>query len=536
MLAGGAAALAPAAAAGGGSGSIRQSRERTVVGSPVTFRGPEGVAWELTASPPDSDAELHDPTARTTSLRPDAPGRYVVSAVLEDGRRTAAFRADERSALIDRYAPKFHFHPETEYRPTRIEAMLEHAELRRTDDPARNPPIPGGDYPRDRLEDDPHDGETVADPPTVFDLAGRDDSHYLHLPEERDAYSTYQKSYPPTIYASVTETTFRGETYTAVVYWPFLVFDPKHGLASFFEHQADLESVVVLVGEDGPEWFAAAQHGYGEFRRWAAAPTDGTHPEVYVERGAHASLLRNSSRYDGDGFLLQGYYVGDASPFSAGAETDPVLSLLHTDETGSAEVWAPDGDGDTAYQLVPLVGNEVWASYEGGFAADPGGITGPHQRDQYVDPGGWIADRPFPDYEHVDATGEVYAATVEAGALTATVGVKNWGPKPHPYWATIEAKPPGADWSDARLLADERFRVGTDREAFAEVAAGGRRVGNTEETRRELTVALPAGYDDEWDLRLQVWSYRAGVRTEQDFHDEVSIEPVAAPSVPGTGG
>lgn len=507
------------------SGSIRASRTRTVVGAPVTVQGPDGVQWALERTPRGSEAEPHDPTSATTSVRPDVTGRYVVAAALEDGRERVSFRADDRSDLVERYAPKLHFHAETEYRPTRIEAMLEHAELRRTDEPAQHPPVPGGEYPRKRLQDDPHDGETVAADPTVFDLVDRDGSHYLYLPDERSNYRTYHEAYPPTLYASVTDTTFRGKSYTAIVYWHFLAFDPKHGLAQFFEHQADLESVVVLVGEDGPEWFAAAQHGYGEFRRWEATPRDGTHAHIYLEKGAHASMLRNSDRYDGDGFLVQGYYLGNDSPFSDDTETDPVFTVAHTDETGSSEVWSPDETEDVTYDIVPLVGNELWSTYEGGFSADPAGITGPHQRHQYADPGGWIVDRPFPDHDHVDATVDVYTSSVEGDALTVHVGVKNWGPKPHPYWASVETKPPGADWDDARLLADERFRVGTDREAFARVEAGGRRVGHTRETRRGLTMALPDDYERDWDVRVQVWSYRADVRTAEDFHDERTVSP-----------
>lgn len=527
---GGATAFAAPAVADRGSspvqsGSLRISRTRTVVGAPVTVQAPADVQWTLERAPRGSEAELHEPDSPTTSVRPDEAGRYVVAADLEDGRERVSFRTDERSALVERYAPKLHFHAETQYRPTRIEAMLDHAELRRTDEPAQHPPVPGGAYPRKRVEDDPHDGETVVADPTVFDLSNRDGSHYLYLPDDRSEYRTYHEAYPPTLYASVTETTFRGETYTAIVYWHFLVFDPKHGLAGFFEHQADLESVIVLVGDDGPEWFAAAQHGYGEFRRWAATPRDGTHPHIYLEKGAHASMLRNSNRYDGDGFLVQGYYLGNDSPFSNDTETDPVFTVVHTDETGSSEVWSHDDAEDVTYDIVPLVGTEAWSSYEGGFAADPGGITGPHQRHQYAEPGGWIADRPFPDHEHVDATVDVYTATVEGEALSVHVGVKNWGPKPHPYWVSVEAKPPSAEWTDARLLADERFRVGTDREAVARVDAGGRRVGHTQETRRELTMGLPDAYGPDWDVRVQGWSYPAAVRTAEDFHDEQTIDP-----------
>lgn len=511
-------------------GEVRISRRRTVVGSPVTVQGPEGVTWRIEAAPRGSDAEPHDSTAATTSIRPDERGTYVVAADTGDGTERLRFRTDARSELLERYAPRFHFHRDTHYRPTRIEAMLEHAELRRSDDPAQNPPIPGSDYPRKRIEDDPHDGETVAETPTVFDLAGRDDTHYMYLPGEREAYRIYQETYPPTVYANVTETTFKGESYTAVVYWYFYVFDPKHGASTFFEHQADLESCVVLLGDDGPEWFAAYQHGSGEFRRWEATPTSGTHPHVFVEKGAHASLLRDSSRYDGDGFLIQGYYVGGASPFSSGAETDPALSTVQTDGTGSAEVWSVDGAADVTYEVVPLVGNEVWASYEGGFSDAPGANSSAFQRRHFGEPGPDIEADQYPDFEHVDGTVEVYDASVVGEALTVDVGVKNWGPKPHPYWVSITAEPPAAERDDTVVLTDERFRVGTDREAFVRVNAGGERVGNTEETRSEITTALPEGYDDDWTLRASVWSYAADVRRAQDFHDDQVVDPGSVPS------
>ena len=37
-------------------------------------------------------------------------------------------------------------------------------------------------------------------------------------------------------------------------------------------------------------------------------------------------------------------------------------------------------------------------------------------------------------------------------------------------------------------------------------------------------------YDDDWALRLQIRSYRADVRTKQDFHDETPIAPVGIPT------
>jgi hypothetical protein len=221
-------------------------------------------------------------------------------------------------------------------------------------------------------------------------------------------------------------------------------------------------------------------------------------------------MLRDTTRYDGDGFLVQGYHVGSEFPTSEGTGTDPAPNAAQAasptsgekiDETGSAEVWHPEGRGDVSYQLVPLVGNEVWATYEGGFSDAPGGNTGPFQRRHYDDPGGRVADRLYPDHERVDATVEARNATVAGDALTIHLTVRNWGPKPHPFWASVTAEPPDADWTDAARLADRRVRVGTDFEAFADVQASGERTGETEETEPEVTVGLPDGYDDTRDVR-----------------------------------
>lgn len=522
-------------------GEIRLSRDYTVTGSPVTVQGPEGVEWELRSAPGGSDASFHDPTARTTSIRPDEPGEYVVAARTDDGTTHAGFHADPRNALIDRHAPVFGFHLDDFYRPTRYEAMLSAGELRRTDSPA--PSAPGSAYTAHRAETDPHDGAVVAADPTLFDLAGKDGSHYIYLPGPVDEYRTYHERYPPTIYANVTETTFRGESYTAVVYWHFYVFDPKRGGAEILEHQADLESCIVLVGADGPEWFGAVQHGSGEFRRWEATPTRGSHPEVFVEMGAHATMLRDTSRYDGDGFLVQGYHVGGQFPTSEGTETDPALTAAQAasptsgekiDETGSAEVWHPEGRGDVEYQLVPLVGNEVWSTYEGGFSDSPGGNTGPFQRSHYRDPGSKIADRLYAGHEQIDATADVRNATVAGDALTVHLGVRNWGPKPHPFWASVEVKPPDADWADGTVRSDQRFRVGTDFEAFVDRQARGERVGETAEKQTEVTVPLPEGYDENWGVRVRVWNYPAAVRRAHDLQDERAVEPTPVPQPEGS--
>lgn len=458
--------------------SLARSRARTVVGTPVSFRATGGTGsyeWMVHAAPGRSEADVHDPTGRVTSLRPDAPGRYEVAVT--DGAETALtpFTVTPRSDLIERFAPRLHFHADTAYRPTRLEALVHNASLE-------------------------SNGETVTTDPTVFDLEGRDDAHYLELEGRESEYPEYQEAYPPTIYANVTdETTFRGEKYAAVTYWFVYTYDPKHGFARFGAHQADVESLVVLVDDEGEgAYVAPAAHGAMTIRPFDQAVPDGTHVAVYPEHKSHATYLRDSSAYDGDGFQVYSHWD---DPDADCGDVDPFLSAFHSEWTGSAERWSHDGAVGTEYQLVELTGDEVWATYEGGLAADPGSITPPHQRQQYADPGGRMEDRGCPDHEQVSGRIEYEDHSLEADRATVTVTVSNDGGKPHPFWLSV------AGPADGEHHGHERARVGT---ANPRPLIEGR--------RRSVTLELESP-DPDRKLTVQLWLHSPEVRRDRDLED-----------------
>jgi hypothetical protein len=290
-------------------------------------------------------------------------------------------------------------------------------------------------------------GELVTEGPlTAFDLAGRDDSHYLELPDSRSAYSTYEAAFEPTIYANyVPNVTFEGEQYAAINYWFVYTFDPKHGFARFGAHQADVEWTTLLLQDGDPVWAFPAAHGAetrAPYEQWAGA--DGR-LDLYPEARSHATYLRNTAAFDGAGYQVYGS-CGEVARFE---------STFHSEHTGSAETWSHDGSTGTEYTLVELTGNESWASYAGGFSNSPSSITGPHQRGHFDEPAGAL-DGACPDHERVEGSLTVDDVTTSDDGGTVDVTVANDGGTPHEFWVTVES-------TNGTVLGAESVRVGTTR-------------------------------------------------------------------------
>lgn len=464
--------------------TAESSRSSTVVGAPVWVRasgGSAAIEWTVRDAPEGSEATIRDRSARVTSIRPDEPGSYVLAAT-DDESATLEFEVDPRSAIVERFAPQIHFHEETEYRPTRLEALVENARLRR-------------------------DGETVVSEPTVFDLAGRDDSHYLELRGDESDYPTYQEAYSPTVYANVTpETEYGGETYAAVTYWFVYTYDPKHGFASFGAHQADVESMVVLIDDDGRDaYVAAAAHGGMTIVLFEQAVSEGTHPDIYPEHRSHATFLRDTSAYDGDGYQTYSFWSdADADCGSINA----LESTFHSEWTGSNETWSHDESEGSGYQLVELTGTEVWTDYEGGLSDEPGSIQIPHRRQHYHDPGGRMADRGCPDHEQVSGVIEREDHVIDDGeAATVTVTVTNEGGKPHSFWVTVEPAGDDTETADNDPLALERVRVGT---ANPSLFGSGR--------SRSVTIEVEPPVAER-ELVAELWLHPPDVRRPHDLAD-----------------
>lgn len=497
--------------------SIAASRDTTVTGSPISLRATysgegtvETYKWTVVDVPDGDDGvpaapDRHD--RRTTSFRPEAPGEYrlAVTVTTAAGGEYTAFRTvtvEERSSLIEEYAPILHFHPEETYFPTRFEAYVRNADL--------------------------HDGDRTVEDPTLWDLADASPDAHLSLEGDESDYPTYEHHYPRTVYASVhPEVTFRGEQYTAVTYWLFYVYDPKDGsVAGVAQHPTDTETVTVLVQDGEAEWLGASQHKDGERREWSEVDATGTHPHVYPALGAHSNYLRNTSRYAGEGVVLDAEFLGVPTPFDAttddeggdattteGVSTQDVLPDSLTDVTGGGETWSPDGSVGSAYEIAVLTGEEPWQDYPGSLMPEStrletiyGKAPPPAGRERWRDPGEWLAGIRS-DEAYLDAT---FASLAATGDRTVTATLDRPGTKPQTVWVTAEAKPADASWDGDRVHATtERVRLGTTVNPLA---------------AREVTLEpVPTSATGEWEVRTTV---RAAPPSVADADEDLGTRTV----------
>jgi len=456
------------------------SRDTVPVGSPVslgvTGEDVEVVEWTLASSPPTSASAVVD-HGRTATLRPDVPGEYVVrarTATNETLRATVTTDGTRRLSLLRRYAPVLSFHENETYYPTRLESFVYNARLETL-------------------------GAPDTDEPNTFSLANRSDDWELDL-DDGD-FTDYDDRYPPTVYGSVhRNVTFRGESYTALTYWLFYVYDPKQpgSVAGLLAHQSDLETVTVLVNDSGPQWLGASQHYGGEVREWRNVDRDDTHPRVFPAVGAHSNYLRNTARYDGRGILPQRQFVNESSTNTTLFE--PALGV-YADHTGNATVWTADGSVGTEYQVAVLTGSEVWATYEGTLGPDDGTAPVPTQRARWRRPGRWMNRTLAPDERQLAAQLDRAAVAGDDADITGRATVTNTGPKPATLHVVLEAKRPEASWADGSVVVNATaVPVGTERAA---------------------RVFLRGSPPDpgEWDARLRLAAYPRPVADEEEIID-----------------
>jgi hypothetical protein len=475
---------------------LEAGRTSATVGSVVALRAlgefDGDVEWTLVDAPAGSETGVRRlPNGKTASLRPDEPGAYTVRVTSPSGDRTATVTVTAENVsthrLLRRYAPRLHFHANETYYPTRYEAFVHNAEL----EDIRSP-----------------DDEA----PTMFDLQNRGSRWQLDLRGEQSTYPTYDDDFPMTVYGSVhRDVQFRGQNYTAVTYWLFYVYDPKQddSVAALLGHQSDLETVTILLRGGEPRWVGASQHYGGELREWSTVGRKGTHVSVYPALGAHSNYLRNTREVDG-GIPIQQQFINRSS-----RSTDPVSAPLvdYVDRTGDALVATHDGSEDRAYQVVPLTGDEVWASYAGGLGNEDQGHV-PMRRSRWRQPGQWMETSPVPDHRQVSGTLAVRRAAVEDGTVSVRANVSNTGVKPHVFWVFLEARPADADWNGSSVRTLERESVSLG-------------VGQS----RQLTVegATPDG-GGEWTYRARLLRYPLDVLDRQDVLGEVPFEAGGARS------
>lgn len=451
-----------------------------MVEAPVTVRAineSDEFHWTVLDAPKGSEAEFHDSSEKVTSISPDKPGKYTIEVTSGNDAEQLSFKAEPRSDLIEEYAPRLNFHKDAEYRPTRIEALVNNSVLKK-------------------------DGEIVEENPTLFDLEDRDSSHYIELEGDDSYYPTYQEDYPETVYANVNRNTeYLGENYIGITYWFIYTYDSKHGFSSFGSHQADVESTMILLdpNEKNPVFVGSAAHGGITIVPFEQVAKD-NRIDLYPEHKAHSSYLRDTSKYEGDGFQVYSFYLDSSS--NSGSH-DRILSAFHSDWTGSANRWTPRD-----YQLIELTGNEVWSTYRGGLDKKPESITPPHQRGQYKDQGTHMEERGFPNHEQVQGTISLNDYSTNEDSRTVDVTVANEGGKPHEFWVTIETE-------NGNILDKKSLRVGTESPCFLTLGLmGGSKT-------REVELEFDTLADENRDLSVELWLHPPKTRLSNDFEDKI---------------
>lgn len=468
------------------------SRTSTVVGSPVYIGasgGEPGYQIAIVDQPTDSQTSIQSHTSTAVQFRPDAPGTYVIEIEDNSGETVRAeVTVRERSDLIDRYAPVLNFDREEEYRPTRYEAMVENSNL----------------YEEDLISE-----ELISDNPSMFTLGDYVSSlePVLDLDGNEGDYRRYDDQYPPTVYASVHENVqLRGESYTAVTYWMFYVYDPKtEGLAELQAHQSDLETVTVFINDSGPQYVAASQHKGGELREWEKVPREGTHLQLYPALGAHSSFLTNTDNYDGEGLLGQEQFALDSA-----RATTTISGTAYQDTTGSDRVLSPTGDTGTEYEIVPLTGNEVWADFSGGFASDYDSGQVPMQRERWENIEQWAEELPSDEAQR-DVELSSVSTDVTGDTLDVTAQLENIGPKPDTFHVLVYAKPSEAGWdsADVTFLGSESVPLGT-----------------RQSTTLTTTVQTEPSVEGNWDIAVLVSIYDRETAEQEDILTQQRLSEV----------
>jgi len=117
-------------------------------------------------------------------------------------------------------------------------------------------------------------------------------------------------------------------------YWFFYAYNN----GPLNDHQGDWEMISVLLDLEGEPKFAAySQHFMGEVAEWEdVEKTEGTHPNVYVAKGSHASYFRP---YQGN-FGFEGDRVGgDGERIDWNQLTVEILTVPRGDHPPNHQMW-----------------------------------------------------------------------------------------------------------------------------------------------------------------------------------------------------
>src|SRR3989344_4489435 len=172
-------------------------------------------------------------------------------------------------ALLERYAPVLYFHPDEQFFPTTIEAMLNESDLKNQDNSINHTP-----------------------PVLTDDLATAIDTSYLDLTNAHGGIlpqnvpnSSRFFNYNKKVYGRMVN---NDNNYTTLQYWFFYVYNDWSN-----NHEGDWEMVQLLLNRSNnntPLQMVYSYHWAATTLNWTNVSKIGqTHPKVFVTSGGHAS-------------------------------------------------------------------------------------------------------------------------------------------------------------------------------------------------------------------------------------------------------
>ncbi len=196
----------------------------------------------------------------------------LVTVLFVGARPVVAVDADD--VLVKRFAPSLFFAFGELFFPTSVSYHLENADLKR-------------------------DGRIVDSKPSMASIAAFTDvraNYYLEsrlVSSDRIAidYARARERFGTPIYVRVARDSSSGTQLIVLEYWFFYAYNN----GPLNDHQGDWEMISVFLDPSGQAKLAGySQHFRGEVARWEdVEKSDGTHPNVYVAKGSHASYFRS---------------------------------------------------------------------------------------------------------------------------------------------------------------------------------------------------------------------------------------------------
>jgi hypothetical protein len=220
----------------------------------------------------------------------------LVVALLAPASAQAAPGNDQ--ALLRTYQPVLVFHPQEQFRPTKVQGFVADAQLERFvgTDPATQ--LVDDDY-WTVVDPDPEPGEL---PPPALGVFHRLNHAACIASAPLAGVSCYAAAAAEggggnAVYGRVVRTPTR----IVLQYWLFYVHNPlilpPTPVGLFWQsHEGDWEVVNVVLNASGaPVEAAYSQHCTGERKQWADVEKRGTHPVAYVALGSHANFFAPGS-------------------------------------------------------------------------------------------------------------------------------------------------------------------------------------------------------------------------------------------------